>query len=72
MPECSIRPIYVNTTAETVYHVYILHEQVHPNLDDMHKWIEKNFDDYDTLNYGKQYLFHDIKGFDFAFKLTWS
>lgn len=74
MPKCdiSIRPVYVEDALETVYVVDISYAHINPKLNLIHEWIDRNFEDYDTMYYGQRYLFRDIDGFEMAFKLTWS
>lgn len=71
MPFCSLRPVWVEDTGETVQHIYILHESIEPNLDAMDNWIKENFPDHETLSIGKHYIMKNAEDFAFAFKLTW-
>ena len=74
MPKCEIRirSVYVEDALETVYVVDIYYEYMNPKLNIIHEWIDDNFEEFDTINYGQRYLFQNIDGFGLAFKLTWS
>lgn len=71
MPYCSLRPVLIADTGETVHHIYILHESLEPDLEMMDSWIKENFPDHETLTIGKHYVMKDANDFAFAFKLTW-
>ncbi len=71
MPYCSLRPVVIEGTEETVQHIYILHESRYPDLEKMDNWIKENYPDHEELSFGKHYIMKDVEDFAFAFKLTW-
>jgi len=76
MPKCSLRPIFVKhgisePDGDIIYYIYIWHEKIKPDLNEMHDWVEKNFPDNETLSIGKHYIMKDADSFEMAFKLAW-